>query len=144
MTYVSFLTILLIWEEYIEAVIFEAPKVGLRLNTRKTKFKKTWTEDDSIQEVEGFVYNSNDVFDDEKTGAIMWIAVPFTNQNQGIFFHDLNQLLAKNYKHKLNITGHMPPEPISTRLTVALLTHRPNSNCEQCWAKRSIEKLLQI
>ena len=49
----------------------------------------------------------------------MWIAVPITNQNPGIFYYDLNELLTKNDMPKLNITGHMPPESNLTRLTVA-------------------------
>ena len=66
----------------------------------------------------------------KKTRANMWIAVPITNQNPGKFYHDLNELLAKNDMPKLKITGHMPPELNPTRLTVVLAAHTPNSNLD--------------
>ena len=76
------------------------------------------------------IHNSNDVFDDKKTWAIMWIAVPITNQNPGNFYRGVNELLAKNDMPKLNLTGHRPPEPNPTRLTVAPSAHKPNSNLD--------------
>ena len=66
----------------------------------------------------------------KKTGPIMWIAVPITNNNPGNFYHDLNELTAKNDMHKLNMTCHMPPELNPTRLTVAPLAHTLNSNLD--------------
>ena len=60
----------------------------------------------------------------------MWIAVPITNENSGIFYYDLNELLAKNEMPKQNITGHMPLELKKTRITIAPSSHPLNSNLE--------------